>query len=345
MIPLESDDPSGIMKSAAQQNSKRNESAEKTLRLMIELIKGKQHDRYSAARLLGTEHPAASRYLKAALAVPGVERVPDLRALTLRFNPNQLMEAPHFSVVIAACLSMSLAGLFEGTSYQDGILKACNMVLNRSTKKSRFGKSSDLARKFIFVKGGGEQALPDKAGMLDDIIDAILSQKSLNIKHIEFDGSIREVCLRPLSAAIYKHQLYLLGYDSQNQPLIFRFSRIQECNVVEDIFEYPTKAEYDPPRLFEPCFGVFVGMPEPAQLVTIRLDKRWKTYVRNHRWHRSQEVTITSEEIIMKLRVQTCPELVAWILGFGGDAEVLEPSELREKVRAKIQEMARRYAA
>lgn len=333
------------MKPTSQRPAKRNESAEKGLRLLADLMKGKQHDRHSASTLLNMEAPAATRYLKSLEKVPGVERVSGARGLTLRFNPSQVMEAPHFSVVVAACLSMSLASLFEGTTYEEGIVKACAFLLNRSTRKHRFGKSADLARKFIFVKGGGEQALPDKAGMLDDIIEAILSQNFIAIKHIDFEDVSRNIVVRPLSVVVYKHQLYVLAYNVEGRILNLRFSRIQECAVTEQAFTYPTRAEYDPLRLFDPCFGVFINLNQPVEVVRLKLSSRWKTYVRTHRWHRSQEIQFTADGVLVKLQVQICPELIGWILGFGAEAEVLEPAQLRETVRAKIREMAQKYAA
>ncbi|MBL8635457.1 MAG: WYL domain-containing protein [Myxococcales bacterium] len=333
------------MKPTSQRPAKRNESAEKGLRLLTDLMKGKQHDRQSASTLLGIEAPAATRYLKSLENVPGVEHVAGVRGLTLRFNPSQVMEPPHFSVVVAACLSMSLASLFEGTTYEEGIVKACAFLLNRSTRKHRFGKSADLARKFIFVKGGGELALPDKAGMLDDIIEAILTQRSIAIKHTDLEDVPRDLVVRPLSIVVYKHQLYVLVCNPENRILNLRFSRIQECSVTEEAFPYPPRAEYDPVRLFEPCFGVFINLNKPLEVVRIKLSDRWKTYVRTHRWHRSQEIKFTADGVLVKLQVQICPELIGWILSFGAEAEVLEPAGLRETVRTKIQEMVQKYAA
>lgn len=329
------------MKKTSQPGAKRNESVARGVLLLADLMRGKQHDRHSASQLLAVASAAASRYLKSLQNVPGVEAVEAARGLTLRFNPNQVMEAPQFPIVVAACLSMSLANLFEGTTYQESIRKACEFLLSRSTKQHRFGKSGDLPRKFIFIKGGGEQALPDKAEMLDDIIESILTQHFLSIRSLDFDGEEHNTLLRPLSIAVYKHQLYILGYDEAGNLKNFRFSRIQECALSERTFPYPTKAEYDPPRLFDPCFGIFVGLSKPIESVKIKLSARWKGYVRTHRWHVSQEVKINDDHVLVKLRVQICPELIAWILGFGAEAEVLEPSTLRDEVRKKVSEMAR----
>ena len=43
------------------------------------------------------------------------------------------------------------------------------------------------------------------------------------------------------------------------------------------------------------------------------------------------------------LRCAITPELKQWILGFGPDAEVLEPEDLRRDVRDALEQAARRY--
>jgi predicted DNA-binding transcriptional regulator YafY len=43
------------------------------------------------------------------------------------------------------------------------------------------------------------------------------------------------------------------------------------------------------------------------------------------------------------LRVRVCPELEAWILGFGEDAEVVAPAALRQRMGQRAQELAKTY--
>ena len=45
----------------------------------------------------------------------------------------------------------------------------------------------------------------------------------------------------------------------------------------------------------------------------------------------------------MRLRVRVCPELEAWILGFGEQAEVMAPAKLREKIAGRASAMDRAY--
>jgi predicted DNA-binding transcriptional regulator YafY len=61
--------------------------------------------------------------------------------------------------------------------------------------------------------------------------------------------------------------------------------------------------------------------------------------VKDRVWHRSQTLTPQKDgRLKMILRVADTPELVGWILSFGGEVQVRKPATLAEKVR----EQARR---
>ena len=113
-------------------------------------------------------------------------------------------------------------------------------------------------------------------------------------------------------------------------------------DVLDETFKYPARSEFDPERVFSDSFGIFLG--RPVERVVVRLDPRWATYARTHRWHESQVVRVAGEGIEVTLRVGVCPELEAWILGFGEQAEVLAPPFLRDRVRLRLGSMRELYA-
>jgi predicted DNA-binding transcriptional regulator YafY len=49
--------------------------------------------------------------------------------------------------------------------------------------------------------------------------------------------------------------------------------------------------------------------------------------------------------IHVRMRVRVCPELVAWVLGFGADVRVVQPAALRARVARIAGEMARIHRA
>ncbi|MCS6927769.1 MAG: WYL domain-containing protein [Candidatus Binatia bacterium] len=63
-------------------------------------------------------------------------------------------------------------------------------------------------------------------------------------------------------------------------------------------------------------------------------------WVRGNIWHESRSVTeLRDGHLRMCLRVADTPELVGWILHFGGGVCVVQPEALREKVRAEARKI------
>jgi proteasome accessory factor B len=187
--------------------------------------------------------------------------------------------------------------------------------------------------------------LPDNAAFLDEVVDAILQHNPVAMTYRRFNGTAEELRIRPLSIAVYDHQLYIIGRDNEDVDHPFRFSRITNVEREATTFEYPSKADYDPNRLFLDSFGIFIGADVDVQEIELKLQPKWATFASCHRWHRSQKVVRRDDHVMVRMRVRLCPELKAWILGFGADAEVISPPGLRDDIRRSVAAMAMVYRA
>jgi hypothetical protein len=110
-------------------------------------------------------------------------------------------------------------------------------------------------------------------------------------------------------------------------------------------FRYPDKDSYDPERVFADSFGIFVNEQYGVQRIELSLARRWSTFVRSHRWHRSQESFVRGGRVHVRLRVRLCPEVVSWILGFGADARVIGPPDLERRIAHLARQSARAHRA
>jgi proteasome accessory factor B len=140
---------------------------------------------------------------------------------------------------------------------------------------------------------------------------------------------------------VHDHQLYVVGRDDRGELHPYRFSRIRSVDVLDETFDYPGRTEYDPEQVFRDSFGIFLDLP--VHDVMLRLHKQWTTYAQSHRWHDSQKVEVAPDHVIVRMRVRVCPELEAWILGFGEEAEVLAPAVLRAKIAKRVTALAALY--
>jgi predicted DNA-binding transcriptional regulator YafY len=80
-------------------------------------------------------------------------------------------------------------------------------------------------------------------------------------------------------------------------------------------------------------FGVLTGAGEFD--VVICFDELAAEYIREKRWHPSQQLTeLEDGGIQLRLKLSSLAEIHRWILSWGGRATALAPVELVESVRA-----------
>ena len=84
---------------------------------------------------------------------------------------------------------------------------------------------------------------------------------------------------------------------------------------------------------------------EPVQVV-MRFSTAVARRAAETRWHPSQELEPQADgSLIWRGRVAGLREIRIWILGWGADAEVLEPPELRTAVAEELRRAAATYEA
>ena len=134
--------------------------------------------------------------------------------------------------------------------------------------------------------------------------------------------------------------LYVIGYDEERAARrTFKVERIRSLSLTPDRF---------PPR--EPSVAAEmrtawdVVADERLVAIVVRFAATVAPRVAETRWHASQ---VTEHEadgsLIWRARVAGVLEVRSWILGWGPDAEVLEPADLRDWVARRHAEAAARY--
>ena len=244
---------------------------------------------------------------------------------------------------IASCFAASIAPLFRGTRYEAGMKSVLQAVVTANPRAERF---QDLERRFLFLSSAIEPQLDDRRTDLESAARAVLDRFPIRFDYASaWDEKRESVRAEPWAIAIHEHRLYLIGRGPRAAPWVWRFSRMSKVRVLRrGQFTYPTLEVFDPTKLFEHSFGLFLQAGEPQEVV-ILLAPRWKAYLRSHRWHRSEKHSDGPDgRAKVTLRVRLCPQLTAWILSFGAEAEVIGPDHLREEVRKALHSALARYA-
>ncbi|MBA3849155.1 MAG: DNA-binding protein [Opitutus sp.] len=149
--------------------------------------------------------------------------------------------------------------------------------------------------------------------------------------------------VQPYHLANRDNAWYLVGHDLVRGSLrTFALARMKSLAVAEKTFQRP--ADFSPEKFFGKAFGAFVGTGDYR--VIVRFNAAVADQIRERCWHESQETRdLPDGGVEFSVQLGGLDEIVRWILGWGGDAEVVAPQELRNLVRQRAATTAARYAA
>ncbi|MGO9584606.1 MAG: helix-turn-helix transcriptional regulator [Limisphaerales bacterium] len=135
----------------------------------------------------------------------------------------------------------------------------------------------------------------------------------------------------PYHLANINGEWYLFAYDHARKDIrTFVPARAQSVKLTGQTFERPQKFSLE--KRLRDSFGVHSG--EGEYEVVIRFNARAADYVREKKWHESQQLReLRGGGVELRMKLSSIVEIERWILSWGGDAKVLKPRELAEAVR------------
>jgi predicted DNA-binding transcriptional regulator YafY len=90
------------------------------------------------------------------------------------------------------------------------------------------------------------------------------------------------------------------------------------------------------------AFGLFRGAKEYA--VKIRFDYPASRWVKERCWIDNQQIEeVENKAIIYTCNVEGLETIERWVLGYGDMAQVVEPAELRVRIRETLGRMMAKY--
>jgi predicted DNA-binding transcriptional regulator YafY len=100
--------------------------------------------------------------------------------------------------------------------------------------------------------------------------------------------------------------------------------------------------DFDLDEYMQDAFGVIRTDPEK---VVIRFDPSLERYLKENIWHPSQTFKKDKDgSVLMTMEVGGLREVMSWVMGFGREAEVLEPEHLRRAVAEELAATGERYS-
>ena len=179
---------------------------------------------------------------------------------------------------------------------------------------------------------------------ISPIYNAITNQMVLKIVYQSFkqEESV-ELEFHPYHLKQYNNRWFVFGIVTGNTNITnLPLDRI--FSVYESNNKYVPNNSIDFDEYFEDVIGVSVPNNGVPQKVMLKIDSELWPYIKTKPLHGSQKVKQETDEFtIIQLEVHLNYELESLILSRGEAIEVMEPAELREKIKIQIQHLMNKY--
>ena len=175
---------------------------------------------------------------------------------------------------------------------------------------------------------------------LAPILRAMKSGRQLRVVHRRFGADEgRELTLSPYALKLSHQRWYLLAHNG-HWVNTYALDRIVEAELQDQTFAMPD--DFSPADYFANYYGVLTCTDDALQHIVIRAYGLTPDYLRTLPLHPSQrELEAADGHTDFGLDLCPTPDFVGALCNPG--IEVLQPEALRQRVKAQIEEMRRRY--
>ncbi|NLG88455.1 MAG: WYL domain-containing protein [Clostridiaceae bacterium] len=195
------------------------------------------------------------------------------------------------------------------------------------------------------MKVNPSEAVPEKyinEDYIRIIREAIEKNLRLKIEYFSFDSNeMTRRKIDPYYLEIREGCYHLICYCHLRKEIRdFRVSRIKKLEILNETFKRPENfyEEYNRNR-FEKMIG--------DEHITLKIifEGQAARYIKEYEAHRADRITdLDDDKIIFEKKTTYSPDILQWVLRFGGDAEVLEPDALKFEITWEIERMHKKYS-
>jgi predicted DNA-binding transcriptional regulator YafY len=145
----------------------------------------------------------------------------------------------------------------------------------------------------------------------------------------------------PYGLARHKGSLYLAALAVEHESIrLYKVDRIDAAEITEFSFQRP--ADFNMSAYLAGAFGIYTG--SGAVTVVVKFLPPAARFVQESRWHASQVLTQERDgSLLARFTLSTTVEIKSWVLGFGANAVVIEPEELRAEIARELEQMIQAY--
>lgn len=176
------------------------------------------------------------------------------------------------------------------------------------------------------------------------LLDAVAAHRAVRIGyHSLTEWQEISTKLLPYQLLFSRRSWYVVGRSSLHREVrTFNLLRITQFELLDETFKVP--ARFSMERYLRNAWHL---IPEPGsdRRVVVRFEKLVAQNVAEVLWHKTQQLEwLPDGRLDFHVTVSGLSEIMWWVLGYGDQAEVLEPPELRDRIRERVGRLAERYA-
>ena len=209
---------------------------------------------------------------------------------------------------------------------------------------------AQLLERQVFVRGRVKSMNESVYYNVDAISDAISRDRRLRFRYFEFAVSGQRRYRR--EGGFYEMSPYALIWDDENYYLLawdeadrrFKHFRVDKMTTITEL-DQPRQGsdafrELDLSVYTQRVFGMFAGRAQPVRM---RFASHLAGAVIDRFGKDVMLVPEGSESFIVTAEVAVSPQFFAWVFGFGTEAEILSPPEVREQAGREAGRIAAMY--
>ena len=245
----------------------------------------------------------------------------------------------NLSEILALHMIKGEARIYRGTEIEKKIESAF-VKLSAFLPENAIKKLSRIKRIFIPT----EKLAKDYSGkeeLIDQLTDAMIQQTTCYVQYHSFDrDDIVNFAIDPLYFFENQGGLYIYVQTTTFKDIrMLAVERIKTLTQTDKQFDYPK--DFDPEKKLSEAFNIITDDPITAK---IWFSADQAKYVKERKI--AQDYNIEDQpdgSIILDIKTSGAWELKRWVLGFGADAEIIEPKRLRKEMAAELADCLRRY--
>lgn len=187
---------------------------------------------------------------------------------------------------------------------------------------------------------------PERAAILETVARGWVEMIPVLIEYQGLRGTKRRpYVVKPylIEPSPWSVSVYVIGESDRHEGMaVFKVERIQSAQLTTGHFSIPE--DFDEDKLLRYAWGIWFDEKPPIRVRLRFMPGYAAKRLQETRWHPTERVEILPDGgCIWEAQVAAWEEMQPWVRGWGAEAEVLEPQELREAVRGEVERLVRLY--